>query len=578
MKGTPLLPSIPFLSLICAEVRAQPCPAIDQNYAASPLGPGFATILGGPSTVVVFTAPNDDGMSAPDTIGFPFDAFGLPKTTFQVSANGFVALDGNLPAGFSTNTLLPSISPPSDFFAPWWADLFHLAPSATTVRALVGAPGTRQLIVEWIDLERYPNNGSGENARFQLVLNEAGGTVEFRYDGSSFSTGTDPWLATVGGESALSALGFDATGAGVSNPVFPAVDLLLAPVPATPTVAFAYTAIPTALPFPAVVGTPGAVPLFSAPQDEGISAAAPIGFPFSFFGVPKTSFQVSANGFVAFDSSLAVGFPANAPPGTAGFPNDLAAPWWDDLAHFAPTAATAYLVTGPPGSRALTVEWRNLERAPGNGSGENVRFAAVFREGTDAVEFHHDFGSFATGANAWNATVGLESGNGALALDVTGGGASNPAIPFADFELDPCDCGFQSPFGTGCPTSPGIFPSIGSTGGAPLPPNPTYAITLSSAPAGSPALLLLGASNTSWSGAPLPVPLSAFGGPAACSLLVSPDVFIPVTASPTGTVTVGAPLPAGLLCGGTAYAQWAVFDPVNPVFPSGMSGGLAVSL
>ncbi|HKB16716.1 MAG TPA: hypothetical protein VKF62_11670, partial [Planctomycetota bacterium] len=555
------LPSLASIALLAAPLAAQPCPAVNQNYAASPLGPSFASILGGPSTVVVFTAPNDDGMSAPVPIGFPFPAFGLPKTTFQVSANGFVALDGSLPSGFYANTPLPSTGPPGDFFAPWWADLVHFAPTATTVRALVGPPGNRQLVVEWVDLERWPNNGSGENAHFQLRLDEAGGAVEFRYDGATFSTGTDSWLATVGGESALPTLGFDATGAGAANSAFPAVDLLLAPVPATPTVLFSYTAIPTALPFPAVVGTPGAVPLFSAPQDDAISAATPIGFPFSFFGVPKTTFQVSANGFVAFDSSLSLGFPANAPPGTAGAPNDFAAPWWDDLVHVAPTAATAYLVAGPPGSRTLTVEWRDLERAPGNGSGENVRFAAVFREGTNEVEFHHDFGSFATGANAWNATVGLESGSGALSLDVTGGGASNAAIPSSDFDLDPCDCGFQNPFGTGCPASPGFLPSIGSTGGSPLPPNPTYAITLSSAPGNWLALLVLGASNSTWSGAPLPVPLSAFGGPAGCNLLVSPDVALPATVSPTGTAVVLAPLPAGLLCAGTAYAQWAVFNP-----------------
>ncbi|MGH7151647.1 MAG: hypothetical protein ACREIU_13155, partial [Planctomycetota bacterium] len=178
----------------------------------------------------------------------------------------------------------------------------------------------------------------------------------------------------------------------------------------------------------------------------------------------------------------------------------------------------------------------------------------------------------------WDATVGLENADGSRGTDVTGNGAGNSQVPASDFTLDPCDCGFQAFFGSGCPTSPGIFPSIGSTGGSPLPPNPTYTITLSFAPGNSPAILLLGASNATWVGASLPVPLSAFGGPAACSLLVSPDVVIPVTAGPTGAAVVGLPLPANLLCGGTAYAQWAVFDPLNPSFPSGMTDGLAVTL
>lgn len=570
------------IALLAPAVGAQPCPAINQNYAASPLGPGFATILGGPTTVVLFTPPSDDEMSAPAPIGFPFSAFGLPKTTFQVSANGFVAFDGNLPSGFLANTPLPSPGQPSDLFAPWWTDLIHFAPSAATVRALVGTPGTRQLIVEWIDVEKWPDNGSGENARFQVVLNEAGGTVEFRYDGSSFSTGTDLWLATVGGESALAALGFDATGGGASNSAFPAVDLLLAPVPATPTVAFSYTPISSAPAFPGIVGTPGAVPLFLTPQIHAISPPAPIGFPFSFYGLPKSTFQVSEDGFLCFNLAMPSGFPTNALnsiPGTsAALPNDYVAPWWDDLAASAPTAATAYLVAGPPGSRTLTVEWRDRERAPANGSGENVRFAAILREGSNLVEFHYDASSFSTGANAWNATIGIENANGSRGTDVTGNGAGNSLLPATDFVLDPCDCGLEAHYGTGCPTSPGSPPVIGSTGGSPLPPNPTYAITLQSAPANSPALLLLGASNTTWVGFPLPVPLSTFGGPTGCSLLVSLDVVLPVAAGPTGAATVGLPLPAAFLCSGTAYAQWAVFNPLNPAFPSGMSDGLAVSL
>ncbi|MGH7151122.1 MAG: hypothetical protein ACREIU_10505, partial [Planctomycetota bacterium] len=336
--------------------------------------------------------------------------------------------------------------------------------------------------VEWIDVEKYPNNGSGENARFQLVLDEAGGAVEFRYDGSTFSTGTDPWLATVGGESALAALGFDATGGGAANTAFPAADLLLAPVPATPTVFFSYTPIPAPPAFPGIVGTPGAVPLFGTPQLHAISPPAPIGFPFSFYGLPRSTFQVSEDGFLCFNLGMASGSPLNASNGVPGgspfLPNDYVAPWWDDLASFAPTAATAYLVAGPPGSRTLTVEWRDLERAPGNGSGENARFAAVLREGSNLVEFHYDAASFATGVDAWDATVGLENVDGSRGMDATGSGVSNAAIPATDLVLDPCDCGFEFLFGTGCSTPPAIVLQIQSAGRSPSVPNPTYGISL----------------------------------------------------------------------------------------------------
>ncbi|HET6201748.1 MAG TPA: hypothetical protein VFI25_02970 [Planctomycetota bacterium] len=577
-KSRALLGMIALLSPLAAPVRSQPCPAVNATYAVSTTPPSLTSILGGPATFVVFSSPNDDGMGPVTAIAFPFSHFGLPKTSFQVSANGFVAFDAALGAGYFTNSPLPSTVLPNDTVAPWWDDLYHFAAGASTVWTLAGAPGSQQLIVEWSGLEHYTGNGSGENVHFQLVLNEAGGTIEFHYDGGTFAAGTDPWTATIGAESILAIYGVDATGGGTANATFPATDLLLTPAPAAPVTLFSYAASPSPAVFPSVIGTPGAVPVFATPQDNGISPPAPIGFPFSFFGIPKTSFQVSANGFVAFDQAIAGGIPGNSAPGTAGLPNDYAAPWWDDLVHFAPTAASAYLVAGPPGSRTLTVEWRDLERAPGNGSGENVHFAAVFFEGTNLVEFHYDPATFASSvANPWNATVGLENATGSRGVDVTGGGTANANLP-ADVSLDPCDCGFDFPFGTGCPTSAGPVPSIASSGGSPNSPNATYAITLSGAPAGAPVLLLIGGSNATWLGFPLPLPLSAFGGSAACNLRVSLDVTVSTVASPSGTASVTIPLGASLLCLGAAYAQWAVVDLGIPGLPIATSNALAANL
>jgi hypothetical protein len=129
------------------------------------------------------------------------------------------------------------------------------------------------------------------------------------------------------------------------------------------------------------------------------------------------------------------------------------------------------------------------------------------------------------------------------------------------------------PFGTACT---GTLPAAPAMGVRDLEGTGTR-LHLSNAPAAAAAILVLGFSQTSWQGIPLPAPLDAFGFP-GCSLYTSGDAFAFTT---TGTAGQGLgfasfDLPLALKPKSEGrlllHGQWLVLDPRSPnVFRGGVS-------
>jgi len=530
------------------------------SYSAAPLAPSFSSIANAPGAVLVFGPGVDDTTSASMTLPAPFDFWGLPKTSFQVNNNGFIVFDQALASGFFTNAAPGTGTAPNDYVAPWWDDL-HTGPAAGGIGSVwtQTLPGG-VLAVEWNSMEMFPANLSGENLTIQLRLNPApANTIEFHYDGSTFSSGTITWSGTIGVEDASGANGFDATGLGAANSALPATDLLLSLLPPGPPVPIpSYTATATPPSFSSIANAPGAVQVFGPGVDDTTSPSMPLPAPFDFWTQSKISFQVNNNGFVVFNQSLGSGFFTNSAPGNAATPNDYATPWWDDL-HTGPSAGgigSVWTQTLPGG--VLAVEWNSMERFPGNLSGENVTIQLRLNPApANTIEFHYDGASFSSGTITWSATVGAENANGTLGVDATGLGAANSILPASDFVLTPCaPCGATGTFGAPCPST------IGSVGGPPVSGNFGFAVTQSGATPGILTVLVLGISNTVWNlgglPIPLPLPLSSFGLAGGCSLLVSGEILLPGATGPGGTSAFGLPIPPGLPpCSVTLYAQWA---------------------
>ncbi len=124
-----------------------------------------------------------------------------------------------------------------------------------------------------------------------------------------------------------------------------------------------------------------------------------------------------------------------------------------------------------------------------------------------------------------------------------------------------------STFCTGCPNCGVLPPAIGYAGGLPTIGNPTFQITETGACPSVPTFLILGVSNTTWSGGTLPFNLVGLGFP-ACNLCVSPDAIAVAFTTAFGTAAVTLPIPNDeYLIGAKFYAQWLDFGPP----PIGMS-------
>ncbi|MCI0585859.1 MAG: hypothetical protein L0323_03345, partial [Planctomycetes bacterium] len=494
----------------------------------------------------------------------------------QVNNNGWMAFDQALGAGFFGNAVIPGVASPNDAIFAWWDDLYLFLGSGGTVSYLV-TPGL-DLIVEWTGEGHFATPVGSHIATFQVVLHPSPvDTIELHYDGATHVAGAAT-TATIGVESVGASAYLDVTGLGAGNAAFPATDYTLAlgpPPPPTPLLNYVATATTPA--FSSIVGVPGEVVLLSsaaASVDDTTSPGIALPAPFSFFGVPKTTFQVNNNGWMAFDQALASGFFTNAVIPTLGAPNDAIFAWWDDLYLFLGSGGTvSYLVT--PGLD-LIVQWTTEGHFATPVGSHIATFQVVLHPSpVDTIELHYDGATHVAGAST-TATIGVESVGATAGLDVTGLGTLNTIFPLSDYLLELCTpCGSTASFGASCPST------IGTAGGPPVGGNLAFAITQAGAAPVVPSLLILGFSNTTWvlpPAVPLPLPLGIFGVAGGCSLLVSPDVLVGTFTTAVGTSAVPIPIPLGVTPCGGVYAQWANVTSFAPLTILTSDGLLTVTL
>jgi hypothetical protein len=127
-------------------------------------------------------------------------------------------------------------------------------------------------------------------------------------------------------------------------------------------------------------------------------------------------------------------------------------------------------------------------------------------------------------------------------------------------------------FGSGCSGSAGV-PALAPRAGSRPWLGDTLHLVCTGLPASGAAAALLGLSNRSWSGVPLPLDLAPLGMP-GCSLLVSADVFL-LLANAGGIAALDMPVPNSPPLVGTAiYVQALSFDPTANAFGVTASNGV----
>lgn len=148
----------------------------------------------------------------------------------------------------------------------------------------------------------------------------------------------------------------------------------------------------------------GSLFTWTGTPDEGYSAPVLIGFPFTYAGVARDTFQVSTNGFLRFGPGLVSATTTNALNGTL---RSILAPLWDDL-KASDTAKITYLVTGIAPSRVLTIEWK-LIHYPFNNVDPNANFMVKLYETTNVIEYVYGGFVVPTSATVPTASIGMSN-------------------------------------------------------------------------------------------------------------------------------------------------------------------------
>ncbi|MBL8923062.1 MAG: hypothetical protein JNJ54_29705 [Myxococcaceae bacterium] len=161
-------------------------------------------------------------------------------------------------------------------------------------------------------------------------------------------------------------------------------------------------------------------------SDESVTDTLALPFAFSYFGQSVTHYSASSNGFLQlFTSAMGMGDTAasNDPLPTAGAPDGVVAPFWDDLNLINASSRVIGGVFGSGSTRHLTVQWEQVMRYGVMGS--SMTFQARLYETTNVIELQAC--SLTPGTDPGDAdlergleaTIGLESVDGFEAIQTS---------------------------------------------------------------------------------------------------------------------------------------------------------------
>ncbi|MCF6149238.1 MAG: S8 family serine peptidase [Candidatus Kuenenia sp.] len=144
-------------------------------------------------------------------------------------------------------------------------------------------------------------------------------------------------------------------------------------------------------------------------KDDDSSTEISIGFDFEFYGNTYNTVKVSSNGYLAFgDTDGSVWYNSIIP--SSNIPNNIIAPFWDDL-NPSKGGAIYYLLEGTSPNRTFTIEWHNIPHYSDIGQ---ATFEVTLYEGSNNILFQYEEVSFGDSDFDYglSATVGIEDANG----------------------------------------------------------------------------------------------------------------------------------------------------------------------
>ena len=149
-------------------------------------------------------------------------------------------------------------------------------------------------------------------------------------------------------------------------------------------------------------------------RDEDWAGPFNVGFTFRFYDQGYTQFYVDANGYIGFDTTQTASYYVNTSPPSVRQPNNLIAPFWDDL-NPSSGGTVRYRTFGSSPNRYLVVEWSGvpLYYRPA----EAQTFQVILYEGSNDIKFQYPNNRQGEYGDTRSATVGIENADGTIGLE-----------------------------------------------------------------------------------------------------------------------------------------------------------------
>ncbi|MEO0091501.1 MAG: choice-of-anchor J domain-containing protein [candidate division WOR-3 bacterium] len=144
--------------------------------------------------------------------------------------------------------------------------------------------------------------------------------------------------------------------------------------------------------------------------DINVSGPIPIGFTFNFYGEPMTDFYYSTNGFISFNE-LSLSYNTNPAIPSQELPNNIIAPFWDDLNILNARHKTFDLSP----IKYKIIQWKGMVMSAGV-TRDTVEFQVILYENGDIVFQYNRCANFYNLGLGQSATVGIENSNGTIGL------------------------------------------------------------------------------------------------------------------------------------------------------------------
>lgn len=167
--------------------------------------------------------------------------------------------------------------------------------------------------------------------------------------------------------------------------------------------------------------------VLAVPSAEVLSSAQTIPFAWDFFGAAVTSYKVSDNGYITFDTGATISDPLNTAIPSAAGPNNAIYAFWDDINIASGTGSVDEVRTfnyGTAPNRTHVIQW--FSATPVSGTG--FIYAAIRLHECGDFDIVLNYGN----ATGMSGTVGCEDATGTNGIMVQGPSFAYPALGSAE--------------------------------------------------------------------------------------------------------------------------------------------------